>query len=124
MVDVGKSRMKVFRQKQLISKEISFHAPIKKTNYKSFRYVSWKIRLTKIDGNVKVEEVNRNILEILNSYILKTGKPVDFKKALPYALFPVHLSISNPDECRRDTAKSKLDDIWLQYLEINTYKVS
>ena len=31
VVDVGKSRMKVFRQKQLISKKISFHAPIKKT---------------------------------------------------------------------------------------------
>ena len=113
-----------FRQKQLIFKVISFHAPIKKTNYKSFRYVSRKIQLTKNDGNVKIEEVNRNNLEILNSYILKTEKPVDFKKVLPYALFPVHLNISNPDECRRDTAKSKLDDILLQYLENNTYKVS
>ena len=56
VVDVGKSRMKVFRQKQLISKEISFHAPIEKTNYKSFRYVVRKIRLTKKDRNVKVEE--------------------------------------------------------------------
>ena len=37
VVDVGKSRMKVFRQKQLISKEISFHVPIKKSNYESFR---------------------------------------------------------------------------------------
>ena len=124
MVDVGKSRLIFFRQKQLIFKEISFHAPIKKTNYKSFRYVSRKIRLTKNDENVKIEEVNRNNLEILNSYILKAEKPVDSKKALPYALFPVHLSISNPDECRRDTAKSKLDDILLQYLENNTYKVS
>ena len=124
MVDVRKSRMKVFGQKQLISKEISFHAPIKKTNNKSFRCVSRKIPLTEKDGNVKVEEVNANILEILNSYILKTGKPVDFKEALPYALFPVHLRIYNPDECRPDTAKSKLDDILLQYLENNTYKVS
>ena len=60
LVDVGKSRMKVFRQKQLISKEISLHAPIRKSNYKSFRYVVRKIRLTKKDGNDKVEEVNRN----------------------------------------------------------------
>ena len=124
MVDVGKSRLIFFRQKQLIFKEISFHAPIKKTNYKSFCYVSRKIRLTKKDGNVKIEELNRKNLEILNSYILKTEKPVDFKKALPYALFPVHLSISNPDEYRRDTAKSKFGDILLQYLENNTYKVS
>ena len=52
--------MKVFRQKQLISKEISLHAPIRKSNYQSFRYVVRKIRLTKKDGNDKVEEVNRN----------------------------------------------------------------
>ena len=57
-----------------------------------------KIRLTKKDENVKVEDVNRNILGILNSYILKTGKPVAFHKALPYALFSVHLSISNLNE--------------------------
>ena len=108
LVDVGKSRMKVFRQKQLISKEISFHVPIKKSNYESFRYVVRKIRLTKKDANVEVEEVNRNALGILNSYILKKGKPVDFKKATPYAFFPVHLSIFNPDKGRRYIAKSKL----------------
>ena len=47
-----------------------------------------KIRSTKKYGNVKVKEVNRNSLGILNSYILKTGKPVDFKKAPRCALFP------------------------------------
>ena len=47
MVDVGKSRMEDFRQKRLISKEISFHAPIKKSNYKSFRHVMQKTRITK-----------------------------------------------------------------------------
>ena len=83
-----------------------------------------KIRLTKKDGNVKVEDVNRNILGILNSYILKTGKPVAFHKALPYALFSVHLSISNLNEWRRDTSKSKLNDILLQDLENHTYEVS
>ena len=108
VVDVGKNRMKVFRQKQLISKEISFHAPIKKSNYKLFRCFVRKTRLTKKDGHVKVEELNRNTLGISNSYILKTGKPVDFKKSPPYAFFPVHLSISNPVESRRHTAKSRL----------------
>ena len=98
MADAGKSRIIYFRQRQLISKDISFHAVIKKSNYKSFRYVVQKIRIAKIDGGVKVEEVNKNILGILRSYSLKTGKPVDFKKALPYALFAVHLSISNPME--------------------------
>ena len=98
MADAGKSRTIYFRQRQLISKDISFHAVIKKSNYKLFRYVVQKIRIAKIDGGVKVEEVNKNILGILRSYSLKTGKPVDFKKALPYALFAVHLRISNPME--------------------------
>ena len=98
LADAGKSRIIYFRQRKLISKDISFHAVIKKSNYKSFRYVVQKIRIVKIDGGVKVEEVNKNILGILRSYSLKTGKPVDFKKALPYALFAVHLSISNPME--------------------------
>ena len=68
MVDVGKSRMKVFRQKQLISQKISFHAPIKKNNYRSFRCVSRKIRLTKQDENAKVEKVNIEFL-----YLKKQG---------------------------------------------------
>ena len=44
MVDVGKSRMEDFRQKRLISIEISFHALIKKNNDKSFGHVMQKIR--------------------------------------------------------------------------------
>ena len=115
MVDVRKSRMKVLGQEQLISKEISFHAPIKRNR---------KILLTEKDGNVKVEEVNANILEILNSYILKNRETCRFQRSTALCSFPVHLSISNPDECRPDTAKSKLDDILLQYLENNTYNVS
>ena len=55
---------------------------------------------------------------------LKTGKPLDFKKTLLYALFPVHLSISDPDGSRRHTAKSKLNYISLQDLENYTYEVS
>ena len=66
MVDVGKRRMGDLRQKRLISKEISFHAPIKKNNYKSFRHAMPKIRITKKDGNIIFAEVNRNILETLN----------------------------------------------------------
>ena len=124
MVDVGKSRMKYFRQKGLISKDTSFHAPIKKGNYISFCHAMRKILITKKDGSAKVEEVSRNILEIMNSYSLKTGKPLDFQKARPFALFPVNLSISIPDGSRRHIAKSKLNDILLQYLENLTNEVS
>ena len=80
VVDVGKSRMKDFRQKGLISKEISFHAKIKKSNYKSFCHAMRKMRITKKDGCAKIEEVNRDILGISNSYSLKTGKPAHFKR--------------------------------------------
>ena len=123
MVDIGKSRSKDFRQTGLISKEISFHARIKKSNYKSFCHVMRKIRITKKIGSAKVEEVNGNILGIINSYRLRIGKPLDFKKPLPYPLFPVDLGISNPDGSRRHTANSNLNDILLQDLENHTYEV-
>ena len=54
-----------------------------------------KIRITKKDRSVKVAEVNRNILRAFNFYSLRTGNPVDFKKALSYSLSPLPLSISN-----------------------------
>ena len=64
---VGKSRMRYFSQKQLISKGISFHALIKKSYHKWFWHIMAKIRRTKGDGNVKVAELNRIILGALNS---------------------------------------------------------
>ena len=63
MVDVRKSRMEDFGQNRLVSKEISFHALIKKNNYKSFPHVMPKIQTR----SVKDAEVNRNILGALNS---------------------------------------------------------
>ena len=83
-----------------------------------------KFWITEKDGSAKVEEVNRNILGISNSYSLKTGKPAYFKKALPYALFPVHLSISNHDGSRQHAAKRKLNYILLHDLENHTYEFS
>ena len=47
MVDVGKSRMEDFGHNRLVSKEISFDALIKKSNYKSFPHVMPKIQITK-----------------------------------------------------------------------------
>ena len=118
MVDVGKSRMEDFRQKQLISKEISYHAPIKKNNYKSFYHAIQKIQITKIDGSVKIAEVD--IFGPSNSYRLKTGKPLDFKKTMLYSLSPIPLSICNPNGSCQHTARSKLKDILLQDAEDHT----
>ena len=47
MVDVAKSGMEDFGQNRLVSKEISFHAPLKKNNYISFPHVMLKIQITK-----------------------------------------------------------------------------
>ena len=58
----------------------------------------------------------------MNSHSLKTGKSVDFKKALPYCLSPVSLSVWNADGSRQHTAKNKLNDILLQDLENHTYE--
>ena len=79
-----------------------------------------KIRISKTDRSVKVAEVNRNILGALNYYSLKTGKPVDFKKAQSYSLSPLPLSICKLDGTRRQTAKCKLKDMLLQDLEDHT----
>ena len=117
MVNVGKRRMEDFRQKLFISKEISFHASIKKSSYNLCRHVVPNIRIPKQDGSVRVAEVNRNILETLNSYSLKIGKSVDFKKELSYSFSPVPLNLCHPDGFRRHTRKCKLKDILIQDLE-------
>ena len=117
MVKTGEAKAEEFRKKRLILKEVPFHDAIKKNGYKTFRNIFCKTQVKKKDGNLKVAEVNRNILGTLNSYSIKTGRAVDFEKALSYPLSPVPLSISNPDGSRRSTAKSKLKDILLQFRE-------
>ena len=66
-----------------------------------------KFEQTKKDGSVRVVEVNRNVLGAVNSYSLKTGKPVVFKKTLSYSLSSVPLSVFNFDGSCQHTAKSK-----------------
>ena len=63
------------------------------------------------DGKTKTAEVNRNILSTLIFHEIKTGKLIDYEKALQYPLSPVPLSICHPDGNRRTTEKSKLKDI-------------
>ena len=60
-------------------------------------------------GNVA--EVNINILGVLNSDNLSTGKSVEFKKTLSYSLTPIFVSACNPHGSSRHTVISKLKDI-------------
>ena len=101
----------------MISIEISCHPLTKKNNYKPFPLAIRKIRITKKDRKVKVAEVSRNILRALDYYSLKIGKPVYFKKTLPYSLSPLLLTICKLDGTRRQTTKCKLKDVLLQDLE-------
>ena len=60
-------------------------------------------------------EANRNILAKLLAYSAKTGKVIDFEKALRYPLYPVPLCLAHPDGSRRTTAKSKFKEVILLY---------
>ena len=106
MVNVDKSRMGDFRQALLIFKEILFHAPIKKSNYKSFGHALWKMWVTENGGSFKVVKGNKNFLRALSSYSLKTVNPTDFKNAMSYPLSPLPLSICHSDGTPRHTVKS------------------
>ena len=62
----------------------------------------------KIGRDASTLEVNRNIMSKIISWLVKSGKAVDFKEALRYLLCPVPLSTAFPDESERSPAKSKL----------------
>ena len=53
-------------------------------------------------------KVNRNIIGALLTYSAKSGKVIDFEKALMNPLSPISLSISKRDRTRCMTSKSKL----------------
>ena len=59
-------------------------------------------------NKTKTLEVNRNILGCLVAFSAKTGKAVDYQKALTYPLCPIPLSLAHPDGNRRQTDKAEL----------------
>ena len=56
-------------------------------------------------------QVNRNIIGALLSYSAKSGRAIDFERALKFPLSAVPLSIANGDGSRRETSKNKLMDV-------------
>ena len=111
-LETGKTLSEDFKRERLYSQHIKFHNPIKRNNYASFS--KNKITVTK-DNKAKTIEVNRNIIGNLLSFTVKTGRVIDFEKALQYPLSSIPLSISHPDGSRRETAKSKLKGIIVGY---------
>ena len=115
---IGEQLANEFKKERLLSKEKLFNDTIHKNKaMKMFSQLLGKKSIKSKDGKTKVVEVNRNILGALNSYSLKTGRAVDYKKALTFPLSPIPLSISNPDGSRRSTTKSVLKDKILRGVE-------
>ena len=110
--ETGKKLSEDFRRERLVNQSVKFHAPIKRNNYASF---SKKVVKIKVGKKVKTLEVNRNVIGSLLSFTAKTGKPIDFERALQHPLSPIPLSICHPDGTRRETVKSKLKGKILEY---------
>ena len=103
----GEDLFKEFRQKRLLTGEISFNEPIKKQIDKKL-IKNKLIKTVKRSNQVSSIEVNRNILGKLLSHSINHNKRIDFSEALKYPLSPTPLSISHPDAKKRSCNKSDL----------------
>ena len=96
-----------FIKDRLVSGVTSFHSQTKRNNLKLFTSTGRTIKI-KIRRETSILQVNRNIMPKIISWSVKSGKAVDFKKALRYLLCPAPLSVAFPDGSKQSTAKSKL----------------
>ena len=109
----GRNLAQTFIDKRLCSNGILFHHPISRNKFTTFSNCKHKVAIK--NNSIKAVEVNRNILATLVSYNIRTGKSIDFEKALMYPLSPVALSLCNADGTKRQTNKSKLAKSILAY---------
>ena len=98
-----------FRKERLMFNKIPFYHSIK--HHKIYHFLNSSVNSR--NGTWKIVEVNHSILSDVNSFSLKSGEAIGFKKTLDYRFCLVHLSISNADGTRRFTVESKLKDILL-----------
>ena len=100
---------KTFRNERLIQHKI-FHEPIKRNLIATFKD-TLKSVVVKKDNQSMTLQVNRNIIGALLSYSAKSGRAIDFERALKFPLSAVPLSIANGDGSRRESSKIKLMDV-------------
>ena len=112
-VQKGTDLAEGFKDGRLFSTNIKFHQAIAKNDCKRFNQSKKTCTVKNKTGGQATVEVNRNILGALNSFSLKTGVAVDYKKALGYPLNPCPLSICHADGRKRSNKKSDLKDILL-----------
>lgn len=102
----GEDLAKKFQKERLFSSHFKFQDPIQQVKVPSF-LPQKQLKLRK-ENKFKVIEANRNIIGRLFSISAKTNRPVNLEVALSYPLYPVPLSLANPDESKRSTQKSTL----------------
>ena len=93
-----------------------FHAMLQRNNFMSFSKISAKCTIkskNKKDGKTKTAEINRSILNALNSHGIKFAVALDFWQILQYSVCPVPSSICNGDGMRHRTNQSKLKEVLL-----------
>ena len=93
-----------------------FHAMLQRNNFMSFSKISAKCTIkskNKKDGKTKTAEINRSILNALNSHGIKFAVALDFWQILQYSLCPVPLNICNGDGTRHRANQSKLKEVLL-----------
>ena len=105
----GKNLAENFLNERLVTKEKLFYAPIPRVKVPSFNLNKVKVVTNK---EVKVIEANRNILGRLLSLSTKHNRVIGLESVLTYPLYPVPLSLANPDGTKRSTQKSKLLEIF------------
>ena len=103
-----------FVDKRIKSSVQKIHNPIKREKIQLFKNTG-KTVVVKSENKKLVVEVNRNILGKLLAFSTKTGRQIDFERALTYPLSPMPLSLANPDgSCQKQVYGN--NTILLQHL--------
>ena len=112
--ETGKKKYESFKKERLTEPQTKkFHDPIVRANIKGFQQNKVKLQL-KQHKSWKTLEINRDILGKILAISSKSGKVIDFEKALTYPLSPIPLSLCNGDGSMRKTNKSDLLNVLLE----------
>ena len=101
----GNAAANEFLANRILTSEKKFHDPITRVKIPTFQ--EHYVKIKKI-GSEKVIQANREVLSKLLSLSAKFGKPIDFKHAFTYLLYPYPLSMAFTDGTKRETSKSQL----------------
>ena len=73
-------------------------------------------------GKIKSTGANRHTLGALTSFLVQSGKVINYDKALVFSLSSIPLYIADVDDSRLKKKKSKLKDIIIKSTNLQTDK--